>query len=300
MDYSKRHIDNNIFAGLFLICLFIGSIAGMYSVFMKPRPDTNKTSTSDTTTSGSSSEVNSPKDSTKPSQDDLIKTESSDPSPKLYTVLSVTDGDTIRIDYDGTNTPLRIIGIDTPETVDERTTVQCFGQEASDYLKSKLTGKKVSIESDPTQSDRDKYNRLLRYVYLDGKDIGLDIITNGYGHEYTYNVPYNKQAQYKTAESTAEQNNLGLWAPTACNNVTSPSSTPSPTATEPAPVTTAPAPVQTTNCNIKGNISNKGEKIYHVPGQQYYDVTKITESKGERYFCSEAEAQAAGWRRSKV
>ena len=300
MDYLRKHIDNNIFAGLFLICLFIGSIAGMYSVFMKPRPDTNKTSTSDTTTSGSSSEVDSPKDSTKPSQDDLTKTESSGPSPKLYTVLSVTDGDTIRIDYDGTNTPLRIIGIDTPETVDGRTTVQCFGQEASNYLKSKLTGKKVSIESDPTQSDRDKYNRLLRYVYLDGKDIGLDIITNGYGHEYTYNVPYNKQAQYKTAESTAEQNNLGLWAPTACNNVTSPSSTPSPTATEPAPVTTAPAPVQTTNCNIKGNISNKGEKIYHVPGQQYYDVTKITESKGERYFCSEAEAQAAGWRRSKV
>ena len=300
MDYLKRHIDNNIFAGLFLICLFIGSITGMYSVFMKPRPDTNKTSTSDTTTSGSSSEVTSPKESTKPSQSDLTKTEPNDSNSKLYTVLSVTDGDTIRIDYDGTNTPLRIIGIDTPETVDERTTVQCFGQEASDYLKSKLTGKKVSIESDLTQSDRDKYNRLLRYVYLDGKDVGLDIITNGYGHEYTYNVPYNKQAQYKTAESTAEQNNLGLWAPTACNNATSPSSAPSPTTTEPAPVTTTPAPVQTTNCNIKGNISNKGEKIYHVPGQQYYDVTKITESKGERYFCSEAEAQAAGWRRSKV
>ena len=55
------------------------------------------------------------------------------------------------------------------------------------------------------------------------------------------------------------------------------------------------------NCDIKGNISvNTGERIYHVPGQDYYDRTRIDTGKGERYFCSEAEARAAGWRRSKV
>lgn len=54
-------------------------------------------------------------------------------------------------------------------------------------------------------------------------------------------------------------------------------------------------------CNIKGNISVKnGERIYHVPGQEYYSETQISPGKGERYFCSEAEARAAGWRRSKV
>jgi hypothetical protein len=53
-------------------------------------------------------------------------------------------------------------------------------------------------------------------------------------------------------------------------------------------------------CNIKGNISiNSGERIYHVPGQEYYDETRITTSKGERWFCSEQEARAAGWRRAK-
>ena len=53
-------------------------------------------------------------------------------------------------------------------------------------------------------------------------------------------------------------------------------------------------------CNIKGNVSTQGERIYHMPGQRYYDKTRISASHGERWFCSEAEAQAAGWRRSRV
>ncbi|WP_436261974.1 sunset domain-containing protein [Mesorhizobium caraganae] len=53
------------------------------------------------------------------------------------------------------------------------------------------------------------------------------------------------------------------------------------------------------SCNIKGNISTGGERIYHVPGQTYYDVTRIDESAGERWFWSEAEARSAGWQRSK-
>lgn len=66
----------------------------------------------------------------------------------------------------------------------------------------------------------------------------------------------------------------------------------------PPKITTNPTPPQ--NCNIKGNISYRtGEKIYHVPGQQYYNSTEIDASAGERWFCSEAEAQAAGWRKSK-
>lgn len=52
-------------------------------------------------------------------------------------------------------------------------------------------------------------------------------------------------------------------------------------------------------CNIKGNVSTQGERIYHVPGQKYYNDTRISASHGERWFCSEEEARAAGWRRSK-
>lgn len=53
-------------------------------------------------------------------------------------------------------------------------------------------------------------------------------------------------------------------------------------------------------CNIKGNVNTQGERIYHVPGQKYYDETRISASHGERWFCSEEEARAAGWRRSRV
>lgn len=60
------------------------------------------------------------------------------------------------------------------------------------------------------------------------------------------------------------------------------------------------APAYAENCNIKGNVNTRGERIYHVPGQRYYDATEISASHGERWFCSEAEARAAGWRRSKV
>ena len=56
----------------------------------------------------------------------------------------------------------------------------------------------------------------------------------------------------------------------------------------------------TGQCVIKGNISSKGERIYHVPGGRYYDATVIDTAKGERWFCSEAEAVAAGWRKSKL
>lgn len=57
---------------------------------------------------------------------------------------------------------------------------------------------------------------------------------------------------------------------------------------------------QSGDCRIKGNINTRGERIYHVPGQKYYEQTKISASHGERWFCSEEEARAAGWRRSKV
>ena len=64
----------------------------------------------------------------------------------------------------------------------------------------------------------------------------------------------------------------------------------------PQPVASA---IPTTGCLIKGNISRNGNRIYHVPGQKDYDKTKITEGKGERWFCTEDEAQAAGWRRAR-
>lgn len=133
-----------------------------------------------------------------------------------YRVLNVYDGDTFTVDYNGVETSVRIIGINTPETVDPRKTVECFGEQASSYLKNKLYGREVDLERDYTQDNRDKYDRLLRYAYLDGEDIGYDVIYNGYGYEYTYYIPYEKQSEYKEAEKDAEQSGRGLWEEGVC------------------------------------------------------------------------------------
>ncbi len=127
-------------------------------------------------------------------------------------VIKVVDGDTIHVLLDNKEETVRLIGVDTPETVDPKKTVQCFGKEASDFTKSKLDGKKVFVQEDPTQTNRDKYNRLLRYVFLaDGTNFNKSLVLEGYAHEYTYDVPYKYQTEFKQAQQEAMANNRGLW-----------------------------------------------------------------------------------------
>lgn len=145
-----------------------------------------------------------------------------------YPVLKVVDGDTLAVRINGKSTTVRLIGLDTPETVDPRKPVQCFGTEASNKAKELLTGKTVSIETDNTQGELDKYGRLLVYVYLpNGVLFNKYMIAEGYGHEYTYNIPYAYQSEFKAAERDARTRKKGLWADNACN--TQPAATPSPT-----------------------------------------------------------------------
>ncbi|MCX6766852.1 MAG: thermonuclease family protein [Candidatus Moranbacteria bacterium] len=140
----------------------------------------------------------------------------------LYKVQRVIDGDTISVSINGKNETLRLIGMDTPETVDPRKPVQCFGREASTKAKEILTGKMVRLESDSTQSNRDKYQRLLRYVFLeDGTFFNKLMIGDGYAHEYTYQSnPYKYQAEFIKAEKQARENNRGLWSPDSCGGDT--------------------------------------------------------------------------------
>lgn len=140
------------------------------------------------------------------------------PQTNLVIVTRVVDGDTIIADINGAQEKIRLLGVDTPETVDPRKPVQCFGKEASSFTRSLLEGKEVRLESDPSQGDRDKYGRLLRYIFLpDGTFVNKEIITQGYGHEYTYRTPYQYQTDFKTAERSARETHRGLWSPTACN-----------------------------------------------------------------------------------
>ncbi len=145
---------------------------------------------------------------------------------EYYSVSSVVDGDTIKVNIGGTIETLRLIGMDTPEVVDPRKPVQCFGKEASNKAKELLIGKKVRIEKDSTQGEFDKYNRRLAYIYReDGLFYNKYMIEQGYAHEYTYNTPYKYQANFKAAQKSAQENLRGLWSLDTCNGDTTSSAT---------------------------------------------------------------------------
>src|SRR3989338_2427140 len=198
-----------------------------------------------------------------------------------YLVVRVIDGDTIEIEG---GKKVRYIGIDTPETVDPRKPVQCFGVEASNKNKELVSGKRVRLEKDVSETD--KYGRLLRYIYIGDTFVNLELVKQGFAYSSTYPPDVKHQSQFTEAQRQAKEQNKGLWS--SC-----PVATPTPTVTA-TPSTTQ----QPSSCDIKGNISSSDEKIYHVPGCASYNATKIDEARGEKWFCSETEALAAGWRKA--
>ncbi len=134
-----------------------------------------------------------------------------------YTVERVIDGDTFTIRQSDKELRVRLIGIDTPETVDPRAPVECFGVEASSEAKRILDGQRVRLETDSSQDTYDKYGRLLAYAYLpDGTLFNEYMIAEGYGTEYTFALPYKYQDEFKQAERDARAEKKGLWADNAC------------------------------------------------------------------------------------
>ena len=197
------------------------------------------------------------------------------PQGESVKVVRVVDGDTIETEGGGT---VRYIGIDTPETVHPQKTVECFGREASNKNRELVEGKFVQLEKDVSETD--KYGRLLRYVYADGLFVNEFLVKEGFAYASSYPPDVKYQDLFNIAQREAQSQNKGLWA--GCNG---------------EPVT---ASQDQEGCMIKGNISfSTGEKIYHMPKQEYYDKTVIDESNGERWFCTEEDAQKAGWRKSK-
>lgn len=133
-------------------------------------------------------------------------------------VIKVVDGDTIKVEINDKKETVRLIGIDSPETVDPRKPVQCFGKEASDKAKEVLNDQFITLEKDETQGERDKYGRLLRYIFLDDDtNFNKLMIDEGFAHEYTYRIPYKYQKEFKQAEKEAREAKRGLWADNTCS-----------------------------------------------------------------------------------
>lgn len=128
-----------------------------------------------------------------------------------YKVVEFADGDTIQVDMNGRAETIRFIGVDTPETQDPRKAVQCFGKAASDFTKNLIGHSPVRLEADPLSTNRDRYNRLLRYVYLpDGRLVQAEIIKEGYGFAYT-SFPFTMSDEFQLYQMQARKQGKGLW-----------------------------------------------------------------------------------------
>ncbi len=148
---------------------------------------------------------------TQPIQNSVALVPSPTISNNLVVVQRVVDGDTIQLE---TGEKLRYIGINTPETVDPRRSVQCFGKEASNKNKELVLGQKVRLEKDV--SNTDKYGRLLRYVYLQtptGEVFVNDyLVRQGYAYASSYPPDIAHQKDFRQAQEEAQENNRGLWS----------------------------------------------------------------------------------------
>jgi micrococcal nuclease len=272
-----------------LLIFFLGLVIGSFITQAKPQP---------------LSPVSSPALSTLSATESGVLAES---SFEKALVKRVIDGDTIEL-ADGRK--LRYIGIDTPETVNPNRPTGCFGKEASLKNRELVSGKEVELEKDVSETDR--YGRLLRYVYLviggERTMVNELLVKEGYANASSYPPDIKYQEKLKNAERLARETKVGLWGLcTLLSSVSPVSSTQTQTEINDSvktPVasqaTTSQVQGNTTEgCSIKGNISSSGDKIYHLVGCGSYEKTVIDETAGERYFCSESEAEAFGWRKAK-
>jgi len=134
-------------------------------------------------------------------------------APPIYRVVEVIDGDTIKVDIGEKIVTVRLIGIDTPEIANPHNPQNdYFGPEAARYAKQLLENQLVYLIPDPMQSNRDKYDRLLRYVFLeDGTLINAKLIADGFAYNYIYE-PFQFMKQFDYLEKQAKEKQLGLWS----------------------------------------------------------------------------------------
>ncbi|HEX6257889.1 MAG TPA: thermonuclease family protein [Candidatus Saccharimonadales bacterium] len=133
--------------------------------------------------------------------------------PGYHKVVSFADGDTITVDMNGQHEKVRMIGVDTPEKNHPDKPKQCYSTQASQFTKNKIVaaGTVVRLEADPLNDPRDRYNRLLRYVYLrDGTLLNKQLVSEGYGFAYTL-YPFAKTTEFTEAHTQAQTAMKGLW-----------------------------------------------------------------------------------------
>jgi micrococcal nuclease len=248
------------------------------------------------------------------------KNENPSPYDNRVTVSRVVDGDTIEISptVNGVE-DVRLIGVDTPETVDPSEEVEPYGHKASAFATSKLTGEKVDLEFDVERIDQ--YDRLLAYVYTtDGVMFNEELVEKGYAQAYPYPPNTAYEVRFEQAQREAKARDLGIWglsleqqclladrgngigegsikcdlmAEESASASASPSASADSSATAQPSGSGAVAPISEDDCPQSAPIKGNQSGLYHVPGGAYYDVTNP-----EECFATAADAEAAGYEAS--
>ncbi len=195
----------------------------------------------------------------------------------LGRVVGIADGDTFTLlTAEKVEVRIRLAEIDAPESG------QPFGDKSRNALARLIFGKNIRVVVQTT----DRYGRIVGRPFVDEVDVCAEMVRSGAAWVYRR---YLRDENLLSVEAEARAEKEGVWGLSEAENMP-------PwewrryggqqAASDPAP----------SGCQIKGNINSKGERIYHVPGAHSYAATKIDEARGERWFCDEAEARAAGWR----
>lgn len=209
---TKRQLYSLVTTILAIIAVIFKVVPGAESVHQ------NTSSSVSTTTSAETNPSN---------EDSLIRAESASSTVSIYptnaTVIRVADGDTLEARMDGASTTIkvRLLGVNTPETVDPRRAVECFGKEASAFSKQLLQGKRVLLKEDPQADNIDKYGRSLRNIFLeDGTDVNALLVKEGYAYAYV-SFPQDKRrkAELKRLQEEAKLAKRGLWKLDTCDGM---------------------------------------------------------------------------------
>lgn len=213
---------------------------------------------------------------------------------ELGVVVRVADGDTLTVRFDsGEEETLRLLDIDTPETVHPSRPEECFGAQASDYTKA-LMRQRVRVEP----MGRDRYGRLLAYVWVEGDEgselWNVRLLEEGLAVYNDYGNPGQYADRTRAAAEEAMLAGVGLWS--ACEIGARPTVVPTLEVGAGCPQGCVSQPDP--SCSIKGNVNTRRDtKIYHVEGESSsYARVNMREGEGDLWFCTRAEAEANGFR----
>lgn len=159
-----------------------------------------------------SSQTPKPSQTLKPGRD--MRAEAKGPVSPGWRVTRVVDGDTVDVTRGRRTLTLRLIGIDTPETVHPTEPIECHGPEATQFATRRLLGEPVALEFDRSQGRLDYYDRTLAYVWTTRGRVAMfnrEAVRRGHALEYTYDDPYAWQREFLTAQSAARSQLLGVW-----------------------------------------------------------------------------------------